>query len=140
VQGFLNDVNHFLFSPMGGGFNQNRQHLANYDRLQTSSLLRGTDDRAMLAENVGMSFSNRSTTKEFCFSIASEVVARQRPEILFLMIKMDEDLSRFQTIQIQVIMAIQYNLTFLQLPLVALQQVHKDPDSQQAGHPISSTQ
>jgi hypothetical protein len=26
------------------------------------------------------------------------------------------------------------------LPLVALQQVHRDPNSQQAGHPISSTQ
>jgi hypothetical protein len=53
---------------------------------------------------------------------------------------MAEDLAGFQTIQTQIIMAINCDLTFLQLPLVALQQVHRDPNSQQAGHPISSTQ
>jgi hypothetical protein len=70
---------------MGGGFNHNRQHLAIHDRLQTSLLLRGTDDRARLAENVCMPFSSRLITKGFYFSIASEVTASQRPEMLFLM-------------------------------------------------------
>jgi hypothetical protein len=73
-------------------------------------------------------------------SIASNVTDPKKPETVFLVITMAEDLGRFQIIQTQSIMAIKCHLSLLQLPLIALQQVHRAPDSQQVGHPISSTQ